>query len=290
MFQIGTFYKCFEFSGYKELEDSLRDYCSKRKIKGTIILTPEGVNATVSSERERSLEELNEFLNDSIGTIKFRFSISDISPFKRLKIKKRQELVPSGTKGRSFDHQGNYLTPLEWFNFVEDPNNIIIDVRNDYENKVGTFKNSISPNTKNFREFKDFVKKNKSKFKGKNIGIFCTGGIRCEKALHSFEEEGLTDIHQLQGGILNFLSKAKDKSIWNGDCFVFDERVTVTKDLEPGDYKQCYACRRPLSNEDLKKREYQKGISCHKCFFEKSESDRIRYAERQKQFDLKVHE
>ena len=290
MFQIGTFYKCFEFSGYKELEDSLRDYCSKRKIKGTIILTPEGVNATVSSERERSLEELNEFLNDSIGTIKFRFSISDISPFKRLKIKKRQELVPSGTKSRSFDYQGNYLTPLEWSNFVEDPNNIIIDVRNDYENKVGTFKNSISSNTKNFREFKDFVKKNKSKFKGKNIGIFCTGGIRCEKALHSFEVEGLTDIHQLQGGILNFLSKAKDKSIWNGDCFVFDERVTVTKDLEPGDYKQCYACRRPLSNEDLKKREYQKGISCHKCFFEKSESDRIRYAERQKQFDLKVHE
>ena len=290
MFQIGTFYKCFEFSGYKELEDSLRDYCSKRKIKGTIILTPEGVNATVSSERERSLEELNEFLNDSIGAIKFRFSISDIPPFKRLKIKKRQELVPSGTKGRSFDYQGNYLTPLEWSNFVEDPNNIIIDVRNDYENKVGTFKNSISPNTKNFREFKDFVKKNKSKFKGKNIGIFCTGGIRCEKALHSFEVEGLTDIHQLQGGILNFLSKAKDKSIWNGDCFVFDERVTVTKELEPGDYKQCYACRRPLSNEDLKKREYQKGISCHKCFFEKSESDRIRYAERQKQFDLKVHE
>lgn len=290
MFQIGTFYKCFEFSGYKELEDSLRDYCSKRKIKGTIILTPEGVNATVSSERERSLEELNEFLNDSIGTIKFRFSISDISPFKRLKIKKRQELVPSGTKSRSFDYQGNYLTPLEWSNFVEDPSNIIIDVRNDYENKVGTFKNSISSNTKNFREFKDFVKKNKSKFKGKNIGIFCTGGIRCEKALHSFEVEGLTDIHQLQGGILNFLSKAKDKSIWNGDCFVFDERVTVTKDLEPGNYKQCYACRRPLSNEDLKKREYQKGISCHKCFFEKSESDRIRYAERQKQFDLKVHE
>lgn len=290
MFQIGTFYKCFEFSEYKELEDSLRDYCSKRKIKGTIILTPEGVNATVSSERENSLEELNEFLNNSIGTIKFRCSISDISPFKRLKIKKRQELVPSGTKGRSFDYQGKYLTPLEWSNFVEDPNNIIIDVRNDYENKVGTFKNSISPNTKNFREFKDFVKKNKSKFKGKNIGIFCTGGIRCEKALHSFEVEGLTDIHQLQGGILNFLSKAKDKSIWNGDCFVFDERVTVTKELEPGDYKQCYACRRPLSNEDLKKKEYRKGISCHKCFFEKSESDRIRYAERQKQFDLKVHE
>ena len=119
------------------------------------------------------------------------------------------------------------------------------------------------------------------------MGFFCTGGIRCEKALHSFEEEGLTDIYQLQGGILNFLAESKDKSSWQGDCFVFDERVTVTKDLVPGDFKQCFACRRPLSKEDLNRSEYKKGISCHNCLFEKSESDRIRYAERQKQFDLK---
>ena len=287
MFKIGTFYKCFEFLKYKELEDGLRDHCTKRKIKGTIILTPEGINATVSSEKDKSLEDLNLYLNNLIEDVKFRFSFSKISPFKRLKIKTRKELVPSGTDGKSFDHKGKYLTPIEWQSFIEDSKNIVIDVRNDYESQVGTFRNSISPNTKNFREFKDFLKENKKKFKDKNIGIFCTGGIRCEKALHSFQKEGLYNICQLQGGILNFLSQSKDKSSWQGDCFVFDERVTVTKDLSPGEFKQCYACRRPLSKNDLKKSEYSKGISCHNCFFEKSKSDRIRYAERQKQFDMK---
>ena len=287
MFKIGTFYKCFEFLRYQELEDGLRDHCTKRKIKGTIILTPEGINATVSSEKDNALEDLNLYLNNLIEDVKFRFSFSKTSPFKRLKIKTRKELVPSGTDGKSFNHKGKYLTPIEWQSFIEDSKNIIIDVRNDYESKVGTFRNSISPNTKNFREFKDFLKENKKKFKDKNIGIFCTGGIRCEKALHSFQKEGLYNICQLQGGILNFLSQSKDKSSWDGDCFVFDERVTVTKDLSPGEFKQCYACRRPLSKNDLKRREYNKGISCHNCFFEKSKSDRIRYAERQKQFDMK---
>ena len=287
MFKIGTFYKCFEFLEYKEIEDCLRDYCTKRKIKGTIILTPEGINATVSSDKEKALKDLNLYLNKFVGDVMFRFSSSKTSPFKRLKIKVRKELVPSGTNGKSYDHNGKYLNSSEWNSFVKDPNNIVIDVRNNYENKVGTFRNSISPNTKNFREFKSFLNKNKNKLKDKNIGIFCTGGIRCEKAIYSFQREGLFNIYQLQGGILNFLSESDDKSSWHGDCFVFDERVTVTKDLLPGDYKQCYACRRPLSKSDLKKTEYKKGISCHNCFFEKSDSDRIRYAERQKQFDMK---
>ena len=287
MFKIGTFYKCFEFPKYQELKDGLRDHCIKRHIKGTIILTPEGINATISSNKDKALEDLNLYLNNLVGEVVFRFSYSNTSPFKRLKIKTRKELVPSGTNGKSYNNKGKYLTPSEWHNFIQDSKNIVIDVRNDYENKVGTFRNSISPDTKNFREFKYFLKKNKKKLKDKNIGIFCTGGIRCEKSLHSFEEEGLTNIYQLQGGILNFLSESKDKSSWQGDCFVFDERVTVTKDLVPGDFRQCYACRRPLSEEDLKRREYKKGISCHNCFFEKSESDRTRYAERQKQFDMK---
>ena len=180
------------------------------------------------------------------------------------------------------------MSPLEWSKFIQDPENIIIDVRNDYENKVGTFQNSISPDTKNFREFKTFLRDNKEKFKNKNIGIFCTGGIRCEKAVYSFQKEGLNKIHQLEGGILNYLAKSKDKSSWEGECFVFDERVTVTKDLLPGNYRQCFACRRPLSESDLKKSEYKKGVSCHNCFFEKSDSDRNRYAERQKQIDMKI--
>ncbi len=287
VFQIGTFYKCFEFQNYKEFEDSLRDFCIKRKVKGTLILTPEGINATVSSNKKNALEELNIFLNEILGKIKFRFTFSSTSPFKRLKIKTRKELVPSGTEGKTFENKGNYLSPKEWTDFIKNKKNIVIDVRNDYENKVGSFRNSVSPETKNFREFRIFLRKNKQKFKDKTIGIFCTGGIRCEKAIYSFKKEGLINIHQLQGGILNFLAEAEDKSSWEGDCFVFDERVTVTKDLSPGNYKQCFACRRPLSESDLKKSEYKKGISCHNCFFEKSESDRIRYAERQKQIEMK---
>ena len=263
-------------------------FYAERKIKGTIILTPEGINATISSELESSLKDLNLYLNKLFGEIGFRYSVSNTSPFKRLKIKTRKELVPSGTNGKSFKSEGKYLSSSEWYNFVKESKNIIIDVRNDYESKVGTFHNSILPNTKNFKEFKNFLKDNKNKFKNKNIGIFCTGGIRCEKALHSFKKEGLNNVYQLQGGILGFLSDSDDKSIWKGDCFVFDERVTVTKDLSPGNYKQCYACRRPLSVTDVKRKEYKKGVSCHNCFCEKSESDRIRYAERQKQLDMKI--
>ena len=169
MFKIGTFYKCFEFPKYQELEDGLRDHCIKRHIKGTIILTPEGINATISSNKDKALEDLNLYLNNLVGEVVFRFSYSNKSPFKRLKIKTRKELVPSGTNGKSYNHKGKYLTPSEWHNFIQDSKNIVIDVRNDYENKVGTFRNSISPDTKNFREFKYFLKKNKKKLKDKNI-------------------------------------------------------------------------------------------------------------------------
>ncbi len=287
MFQIGTFYKCFEFSSYKEFEHPLRDHCIKRKIKGTIILSSEGINATVSSNKDQSLKELNIFLNNLIGNIEFRFSYSSISPFKRLKIKKRNELVPSGTNAKSYENKGEYLDSTEWIKFIKDPNNIVIDVRNDFENKVGTFDNAMSPNTKNFKEFKTFIEKQGKNLQNKKIGIFCTGGIRCEKAIYSLNKEGLNEIYQLKGGILNFLDNSEDKSCWKGECFVFDERVTLTKDLKPGKYQQCYACRRPLSKSDLERSEYKKGISCHYCISEKSESDRMRYAERQNQIDMK---
>ena len=287
MFQIGTFYKCFEFSNYKEFEHTLRDHCIKRKIKGTIILSSEGINATVSSNKDESLKELNIFLNNLIGNIEFRFSYSAISPFKRLKIKKRNELVPSGTNAKSYEYKGEYLDSAEWIKFIRNSKNIVIDVRNDFENKVGTFENAISPNTKNFKEFKTFIEKQGKNLQNKKIGIFCTGGIRCEKAIYSLNREGLNEIYQLKGGILNFLDNSEDKSCWKGECFVFDERVTLTKDLKPGKYQQCYACRRPLSTSDLERNEYKKGISCHYCISEKSESDRMRYAERQNQIDMK---
>ena len=176
MFKIGTFYKCFKFSKYQELEDGLRDHCIKRHIKGTIILTPEGINATISSNKDKALEDLNLYLNNLVGEVMFRFSYSNTSPFKRLKIKTRKELVPSGTNGKSYN-QGKIPYPSEWHNFIQDSKNIIIDVRNDYENKVGTFRNSISPDTKNFREFKYFLKKIKRNLRIKILEFFVLAGF-----------------------------------------------------------------------------------------------------------------
>lgn len=287
MFYISTFYKCFKFLDFIKFETLVRDFCIKNKIKGTFIITPEGINATICSLEESSLEDLKIFIMKKIGDIDFKYSLSNKSPFKKLKIKIRNELVPSGTKGRPYDFKSQYLNADEWNEFLKNDNNLVIDVRNSYENYAGSFKNSISPETKNFKEFKNFIKHNRDNLQGKKIGIFCTGGIRCEKALYSLKEEGLKDVYQLKGGILNFFNEATDKSTWQGECFVFDERVTVDTNLKPGEFKQCYACRRPLSKKDLDRKEYVKGISCHNCLKEKSESDRLRYAERQKQLDLR---
>ncbi len=207
MFYISTFYKCFKFLDFIKFETPVRDFCIKNKIKGTFIITPEGINATICSLEESSLEDLKIFIMKKIGDIDFKYSLSNKSPFKKLKIKIRNELVPSGTKGRPYDFKSQYLNADEWNEFLKNDNNLVIDVRNSYENYAGSFKNSISPETKNFKEFKNFIKHNRDNLQGKKIGIFCTGGIRCEKALYSLKEEGLKDVYQLKGGILNFLMK-----------------------------------------------------------------------------------
>ena len=210
-------------------------------------------------------------------------SCTEKKPFKKFKIKERQELVPSGTNLKPTDYATSHITPELWNEFSENKNTILIDVRNNYETSVGTFKGALNPDTRNFREFKHFVKENKKNFKGKKIGIFCTGGIRCEKASSIFQSEDINDVYQLKGGILSYLANSKDKKLWEGECFVFDERVTVDKDLNKGSFYQCFACRRPLSEKDLESIYYSAGVSCHQCINEKSEEDRLRYLERHKQ-------
>ena len=284
-YYISTFYKCFGLENIEMLESFFRQELKKLKIIGTVILTPEGINSTIASEKKISLEKGIELIKKYSGDIVTKDSVSNKRPFKRLKIKKRQEIVPTGTNLKLINHVSKYVEPKDWQEFISQEDVLTIDVRNQYEIEVGTFKDSISPNTNNFREFDEFIKKNKKKLSNKKLAIFCTGGIRCEKASALFEKNGLKNIHQLNGGILNFFEKVKDKSIWNGECFVFDDRTTVNSHLEPGNYHQCYACRRPLSKEDLLNDDYIKGISCHKCILEKSDKDRVRYAERQKQFN-----
>ncbi len=286
MFTIATFYKCLMLDT-DEVKHSLEAFKLQTDIVGTIILTPEGINSTVASKNLESLKDLKDSLERHTGELCFRFSNSSRKPFKRFKLKERTELVPSGTSLKAYDFEGKYLNPKQWNDLIKEKNSLIVDVRNIYETKVGSFKNSLSPETKNFREFKDFVDSNLDLLKRKKLGIFCTGGIRCEKASAILNEKGVENTYQLEGGILNYLDSDIDKENWIGECFVFDERVTVDKKLDPGIFIQCFACRRPLSPEDIKHKDYVKGISCLYCINEKSEFDRKRYRDRQRQFEIK---
>ena len=283
-FFIVTFYKCFSFEKIQLLENLLKRQFKKLKIVGTVILTPEGINSTIASQNLISLKKGIALIEKYCGNLEIKNSISDKQPFKKLKIKSRQEIVPSGINLRIENHQGKYVDPEDWHDFISHNDVQTIDVRNEYEIEVGTFKNSISPNTKNFREFNKYIIDNKKLLKRKKIAIFCTGGVRCEKASAMFSKNGLENVFQLKGGILNYFEKSKNTDKWEGECFVFDDRVTVKTNLESGNFHQCFACRRPLSNKDLLKPEYLKGVSCHKCIDEKTDEDRLRYKERHKQY------
>ena len=282
MFHISTFYDCCE-RDFSFLKQSLSKKADELSIVGTVILTPEGINSTIACANLENLYSFETYIAKYFPSIDIGRSCTEKKPFKRFKIKERQELVPSGTKLKPTDYAASHIAPESWNEFSENKNTLLIDVRNNYEISVGTFKGALNPDTRNFREFKHFVKENKKNFKGKKIGIFCTGGIRCEKASSIFKSEDINDVHQLKGGILSYLGISKDKKLWEGECFVFDERVTVDKDLKKGSFYQCFACRRPLSEKDLESIHYSAGVSCHQCINEKSEEDRLRYLERHKQ-------
>ena len=282
MFHISTFYDCCERDN-SFLKQTLSKKADELSIVGTIILTPEGINSTIACANLENLYSFEAYIAKFFPSIDIGRSCTETKPFKRFKIKERQELVPSGTKLKPTDYAVSHVAPELWNEFSKNEDTILIDVRNNYETSVGTFIGSLNPDTRNFREFKHFVKENKKNFNGKTIGIFCTGGIRCEKASSIFKSEDINNVYQLKGGILSYLTNSKDKKLWEGECFVFDERVTVDKDLNKGSYYQCFACRRPLSEKDLESTHYSAGVSCHQCIDEKSEEDRLRYLERQKQ-------
>ena len=282
-FHTFTFYKCISISNPSILRQRIRKQAANLQIIGTIMLTEEGINSTISSVSQENLNKMITLLEKRFGKIKFRKSFSENKPFKRLKVKVRKEIVPSGTNVSLKKKSSNYVKPENWDDFISQDSVITIDVRNNYEVEVGTFRNSISPETKNFREFNRFIENSINNFKNKKLAIFCTGGIRCEKASALFNEKGFDDVYQLEGGILNYFKKSKDKKNFDGECFVFDDRVTVDKSLKPGDFIQCFACRRPISKDDKNRPEYTEGISCHNCINEKSDDDRKRFADRQNQ-------
>jgi UPF0176 protein len=282
-FYIYTFYSCLKIDKPLRYTQKVRKKAKSLKIIGTIIFTPEGINSTIASHNLDNLDNFISFLEKDFNAISIKKSKSLTAPFKRLKIKTRDEIVPSGTDVRVDVSLNKYIEPENWNEFIDDESVLMIDVRNNYEIGVGTFNKSVSPNTKNFREFDQYIKSSKNLFAHKKLAIFCTGGIRCEKASALFHANGIEDVYQLEGGILNYFEKSSSTDKWTGDCFVFDDRVTVDRNLQTGSHTQCFACRRPLSSKDLSKSEYIEGVSCHNCKNEKTEEDRVRFAERQKQ-------
>jgi UPF0176 protein len=286
---VAALYHFAAFPHFEEYQKPLLDACLAHNIKGTILLAHEGINGTVAGQRN-DIDALLGFIRNHplFADLEHKESFTDDMPFYRMKVRLKKEIVTMGVEDIDPNESvGTYVTPEDWNALISDPDTIVIDTRNDYEVAIGTFEGAVNPDTKTFREFPNWVRKQKNLDKKTKIAMFCTGGIRCEKSTAFMKQEGFEDVFHLKGGILKYLENVpQDQSKWQGDCFVFDERVSVGHGLVQGDYDQCHACRMPLSNEDMALPSYEKGISCLHCIDQKSEEDRARFRDRQMQVEL----
>ncbi len=284
-----AFYKFVHFPNYTSFQSKILNFCVERNIKGTILLAEEGINAATVGTKKNIYELLNFLKTDNrFSDIVHKESYSEEIPFHRMRVKLKKEIVSLGRPNINLSNRsGIRVDPKNWNILLADPDVVLVDARNDYEYQIGTFKNAISPKTTNFREFPAFIKEKLNTKKNKKIAIFCTGGIRCEKASSYMLSKGFENVYQLNGGILKYMDEIEtDKSLWEGECFVFDSRVSVDSELAEGNYEQCYACRRPLSEKELQSNLYQKGISCSYCINETSDAQRASFRERQQQVEL----
>tara|TARA_B100002019_G_scaffold30214_1_gene24179 strand:- start:1084 stop:2058 length:975 start_codon:yes stop_codon:yes gene_type:complete len=289
---ISTFYKFLVLENYKELKIKFDKSLSKTNIKGTILLANEGVNGTIAGS-ESDLKKFFLYMDkfSQFKDINPKFSSSNKNPFLRMKVRLKKEIVTIGIPEVSPSNLvGKYLNVEEWNEFLNESDSMIIDTRNDYEVSIGTFKNSINPKIKSFRNFPNWVQKNlidKKVSKKSKIGMFCTGGIRCEKSTSYLKQLGFENVFHLDGGILKYLENVKsDENEWKGECFVFDYRVSLNHSLEKGEYDMCYACRMPLSKENKKNKHYVKGQSCEYCYDQTTIKQKKRFNEREKQIKL----
>lgn len=286
---VCTLYKFTVLDHYTALQKPIRKQLSKNRIAGTLLLAKEGINGTIAGEREKVdgfLKWLEEQTN--LSGIEKKVSTTDRLPFKRTKVKLKKEIVTMGIEGIDpLNLAGTHVDPKDWNALIKDPEMLLIDTRNEYEIEVGRFENSINPHTTNFREFPEYAQKNLDPEKHKKIAMYCTGGIRCEKATAFLKQNGFESVYHLKGGILKYLETIPgSESKWQGECFVFDERVTVDHDLNKGRYDQCHGCRMPITEHDKASEYYQPGVSCPKCHGGRSEHDKARFAERERQVRL----
>ena len=274
------------------IKEELTNLAANQEIKGTILLASEGVNGTVCGTENAIvlfIETLEKLLK--VSEINVKYSWTEKQAFRRFKARQKKEIVTIGLKQvNPAKSVGKYIKACEWNEFLEDPDTVVIDTRNEYEIKIGNFAGALNPHTNSFREFPAWVQKHLKPLIEENpslkIGMYCTGGIRCEKATSYLIEEGFLDVNHLDGGILKYLEDvSSENSLWNGECFVFDQRVSLDHELLPGSHRMCHACGLPISPEDLKKSTYIKGLQCDACVDKFTDSDRARFAERQRQID-----
>lgn len=286
---VCALYKFVTLDDYAAIKPSLLKFMLDHEVRGTLLLAQEGINGTVAGSRQ-SIDALLNYLRTDVRLkdLSYKESYTDTPPFLRSRVKLKREIVTMGIEGIDPKHSvGTYIKPKDWNQLISDPDVLLVDTRNDYEVQVGTFKNAVNPHTESFREFPDYVKQHLDPTKHKKVAMFCTGGIRCEKSTAYLKEQGFEEVYHLEGGILKYLEDVPEQeSLWQGECFVFDERVTVNHSLEKGEYDQCHACRLPITEEDKRSDKYQRGVSCPHCFDKTTADQKARYAEREKQIQL----
>ena len=297
-YKIVSLYSFFKFQEnlILELKEKLLNVENKYDLSGLLIFASEGINGTICAE-DNVIEIVMNLFNTytNTGTLNLKINFSKKKVFKKLKIKIKKEIVTMGvTEINPLKDTGTYIDSVNWNKLIKNQNTILIDTRNHYEVSIGTFENSINPNTRNFSEFPkwvdDHLESHLENKESTNIAMFCTGGIRCEKATSLLKNKGYKNIYHLQGGILQYLDEiSEEENLFKGECFVFDKRVALDNNLKKGSYSICHACGMPVSIQDQKRKEYRKGIQCHFCIDQFSDYDRKRFEERQKQIDrLKV--
>ncbi|MFD1746871.1 rhodanese-related sulfurtransferase [Rhizobium helianthi] len=288
-FLVAALYHFARFDRYADFRASLQSLCDENGVKGTLLLAREGINGTIAGT-DAGIAAVLAYIRaqPEFAALEHKESRASKMPFLRMKVRLKKEIVTMGVEDIDPNRiVGTYVDPKDWNALISDPETIVIDTRNDYETAIGIFKGAVDPKTKTFREFPDWVRNNSGLHNKPKIAMYCTGGIRCEKATAFMKEQGFDEVFHLKGGILKYLEEVpEEESLWEGACFVFDERVSVTHGLKEGDHKLCHACREPLTAEDRASPLFEEGVSCPHCHDKRSEADKERYRQRQRQIAL----
>ncbi|MGB0498030.1 MAG: rhodanese-related sulfurtransferase [Rubricella sp.] len=286
---VAALYKFTPFADPAGLRRPLLQACDRAGVVGSLLLAKEGINGTIAGPRaglDAALAAIRAL--PGCNDLDWKESTATEQPFRKMKVKLKREIVTLGAGDVDpLAAVGKYVEPRDWNALIDDPDTVVIDTRNDYEVELGTFEGAVDPRTASFREFPAYAREQLDPGRHKKVAMFCTGGIRCEKSTSFLMREGVSEVFHLKGGILKYLEETpEEESRWEGDCFVFDERVSVGHGLREGEHVLCRACRRPVTPEDAKNPDYVEGVSCPACIGERSDADRERYAERQRQVDL----